>query len=197
MDIEEWNKFTQRLNKLAEWKKWEFFVLLFLGIFYYPLYWVMIRHFKKKKFEGIKYFVHNSDIKLWKFLNAEEQVSIKLKLSKSADYTLLYLDIFNYKTYDLKYLFLTCPYIILLSGEGNYIRPFYLCESDPFISCLYFAINKTCDHDQDDERYRIMEKLVAHKKRMENSTRMNKFLLKFNRYARTVDYGSSPHVFSE
>ena len=113
-----------------------------------------------------------------------------MKISKSADYTQLYLDIFNYKNSDLKYFFLTYPYMILLSGEGNYIRPFYLCESDPFISCLYFAINKTNDVDSDEDRYRIMENLVAHKKRMENSTRMNKFLTKFNRYARTIDYGS-------
>ena len=120
---------------------------------------------------------------------------IKLKISKSADYTLLYLDIFNYKNSDLKYFFLGCPFIMMLSGDGSYLRPYYLCESDPFLSCLYFAINKSSEHDQDDERYRIMENLVAHKKRMENSARMNKFLTKFNRYARTIDFGSSPMEF--
>jgi len=122
-------------------------------------------------------------------------VFIKLKISKSADYTLLYLDIFNYKNSDLKYFFLGCPFIMMLSGDGSYLRPYYLCESDPFLSCLYFAINKSSEHDQDDERYRIMENLVAHKKRMENSARMNKFLTKFNRYARTIDFGSSPMEF--
>lgn len=51
-------------------------------------------------------------------------------MTKSADYTLLYIDVFNYKNSDLKYIFLTCPFIIYFSGEGNYLRPYYICESD-------------------------------------------------------------------
>ena len=55
---------------------------------------------------------------------------MRLKLTKSADYTLLYIDIFNYKNCDMKYIYLTCPFIICMSGEGNFLRPYYLCESD-------------------------------------------------------------------
>lgn len=124
-------------------------------------------------------------------MTIEDLGFIKLKISKSADYTLLHFDIFNYKNSDLKYFFLSCPYIVILSGEGNYLRPLYLCEGNPFLSCLYFAINKVAEKDIEDERYKIMENLVAHKKRMENSAKLNKFLIKFNRYARAIDYGSS------
>lgn len=94
---------------------------------------------------------------------------VRIKLSKSADYTLLYIDIFNYKVSDLKYFFLSCPYIILLSGEGTFLRPLYLCESNPFLTCLYFAINRVVNQEIVDERNKIMENLVHHKKRMENS----------------------------
>jgi hypothetical protein len=54
-------------------------------------------------------------------------------VTKSTDYTLLYLDFFNYKYPNTKYFSLDCPYILYLSGEGNYLRPFYICESDTFI----------------------------------------------------------------
>ncbi len=58
---------------------------------------------------------------------------IKCKVTKSTDYSLLYLDFFNYKYPTMKYFSLDCPYILYLSGEGNYLRPFYICESDTFI----------------------------------------------------------------
>lgn len=51
-------------------------------------------------------------------------------MTKSADYTLLCIDIFIYNNNDLKYIYLRSPIIIYLSGEGNFIRPYYLCESD-------------------------------------------------------------------
>ncbi len=124
----------------------------------------------------------------------EEMDIIQIKISKSADYTLLYLDIFNYKNSDLKYFFLSCPYIVLLSGEGNYVRPYYLCESDPFLSTLHFAINR--GKQMEEERFKILENLVAHKKRMENSASMNSFLVRFNRYARAIDYGASAREFT-
>lgn len=159
---------------------------------YFPIYWVLLRYFKKRKYRRVENFVNCVDIKFFSHIN-DEANTIRVKISKSADYTLLYLDIFNYKNSDLKYFFLMCPYILLLSGEGNYIRPFYLCESDPFLSCLYFAINKS--KVMEDERFKIMENLVAHKKRMENSAQMNSFLGKFNRLARAIDYGSSKEEF--
>lgn len=140
--------------------------MIFFMFVYFPIYWVLLRYFKKRKYRRVENFVNCVDIKFFSHIN-DEANTIRVKISKSADYTLLYLDIFNYKNSDLKYFFLMCPYILLLSGEGNYIRPFYLCESDPFLSCLYFAINKS--KVMEDERFKIMENLVAHKKRMENS----------------------------
>ena len=47
----------------------------------------------------------------------------------------------------------------------------------------------------EDERFKILENLVAHKKRMENSARMNNFLVRFNRYSRAIDYGASEGDF--
>lgn len=47
----------------------------------------------------------------------------------------------------------------------------------------------------EEERFKILENLVAHKKRMENSARMNNFLVRFNRHARTIDYGASSREF--
>jgi hypothetical protein len=97
----------------------------------------------------------------------------------------------------MKYFFLQCPYWLLLSGQGDYLRPYYLCESDPFISCLYYAINRNAiePSSSDEERSHIMDTLMAHKKRLYNSYRLNKFLSKFNRYSRTIDVGAGAVYF--
>jgi hypothetical protein len=52
------------------------------------------------------------------------------------------LDFFLYEKADLKYFNLTNPFIIYLSGEGNFIRPFYLEEQDVFLNAMFFIINR-------------------------------------------------------
>ncbi|CAD8127333.1 unnamed protein product [Paramecium sonneborni] len=184
MDLEEYKRFANKINKFAEWKKQEKILLIFASFLYYPLYWMILTYLKKKKYlRIIEYFNQSNMIKLM------DDQFIKMKISKSADYTLLYFDIFNYKISDLKYFFLACPYYILVSGEGNFLKPFYLCESNPFLSCLYFSINRNKEIHED--RNKILDNLVAHKKRMENSQKLNNFIIKFNRYARAIDVDSN------
>ncbi|CAK65210.1 unnamed protein product (macronuclear) [Paramecium tetraurelia] len=184
MDLEEYKRFANKINKLAEWKKQEKVLLIIFSILYYPLYWVILTYTKKKKYLKIIEYFHQSNI-----MKLMDDQFIKIKISKSADYTLLYFDIFNYKISDLKYFFLACPYYILVSGEGNFLKPFYLCESNPFLSCLYFSINRNKEIHED--RNKILDNLVTHKTRMENSQKLNNFIIKFNRYARAIDVDSN------
>ncbi|CAD8207127.1 unnamed protein product [Paramecium pentaurelia] len=184
MDLEEYKRFANKINKFAEWKKQEKILLIIVSILYYPLYWMILTYIKKKKYLRIIEYFHQSNI-----MKLMDDQFIKIKISKSADYTLLYFDIFNYKISDLKYFFLACPYYILVSGEGNFLKPFYLCESNPFLSCLYFSINRNKEIHED--RNKILDNLVTHKKRMENSQKLNNFIIKFNRYARAIDVDSN------
>ena len=64
-----------------------------------------------------------------------------MKISTSEDYTLCCLDIFNYKASSFKYFTLGSPFTIILAGEGTFFKPFNLNLYDPFLKCLYFAIN--------------------------------------------------------
>lgn len=96
--------------------------------------------------------------KFWKYATAEEQYQIKIKITKSADYTVLYLDVFNYKKSDFKYIFLSCPFITFLSGEGNYLRPFYVNQCDQFLVSLFFTINQ--NDSLQENRNKILDNLV-------------------------------------
>ncbi|CAD8212496.1 unnamed protein product [Paramecium pentaurelia] len=189
MDLEEYKRFANKINKLAEWKKSEKILLAIVCIMYYPLYWMILTYIKKKKYLKIVEYFNQSNI-----MKTIDDQFIKIKISKSADYTLLYFDIFNYKISDLKYFFLACPYYILVSGEGNFLKPFYLCESNPFLSCLYFSINRNKVIHED--RNKILDNLVTHKTRMVNSQKLNNFIIKFNRYARAIDVDSNKFAYN-
>lgn len=87
---------------------------------------------------------------------------LKAKLSKSTDYTLCYIDIFNYYKADLKYFKLESPYLVHLSGEGSFIRSYYLCDADPFLNALFMIINRNISSRFIDDRFKIIDNLVSH-----------------------------------
>jgi len=72
----------------------------------------------------------------------EDKSIVTIKFSKNKDYTNCYLDFFLYQKADIKYFKLSTPFLIYLSGEGNFLRPFYLEEDDIFFRALFFAINR-------------------------------------------------------
>ncbi len=67
---------------------------------------------------------------------------IRVKLTKSKDYTLAYLDFFVYDQSDTQYFTLHSPFPIYLAGEGNFIRPYYLAEDDYFLQILFYLVNR-------------------------------------------------------
>ncbi|CAK63469.1 unnamed protein product (macronuclear) [Paramecium tetraurelia] len=184
---EEYEKFAKNFNEIAAWSKTKYIILNFLAILYYPLYWGWQTKIKKDKYKSLAALLNKNEIpKFWK--QSSDQTYGRFKMTKSADYTLLYIDIFNYKNCDLKYIYLTCPFIIYLSGEGNYLRPFYLCESDQFLVSLFFAVNQTKNSIQN--RQNILTNLVCKDEREENSKEIRRFLKKFNKVAMTLDLGA-------
>ena len=56
----------------------------------------------------------------------EDKNMITIKISKNTDYTICHLDFMVYDYKDLKYFNLSSPFVISLSGEGTFLRPFYL-----------------------------------------------------------------------
>ncbi|CAD8201851.1 unnamed protein product [Paramecium pentaurelia] len=189
---EEYEKFAKNFNEIAAWSKTKYIILNFLAILYYPLYWGWQTKIKKDKYKQLSALLNKNEIpKFWK--QSSDQTYGRFKMTKSADYTLLYIDIFNYKNCDLKYIYLTCPFIIYLSGEGNYLRPFYLCESDQFLVSLFFAVNQTKNSIQN--RQNILTNLVCKDEREENSKEIRRFLKKFNKVAMTLDLGALDQNF--
>ncbi|CAD8125475.1 unnamed protein product [Paramecium sonneborni] len=189
---EEYEKFAKNFNEIAAWSKTKYIILNFLAILYYPLYWGWQTKIKKDKYKLLAALLNKNEIpKFWK--QSSDQTYGRFKMTKSADYTLLYIDIFNYKNCDLKYIYLTCPFIIYLSGEGNYLRPFYLCESDQFLVSLFFAVNQTTNSIQN--RQNILTNLVSKDEREENSKEIRRFLKKFNKVAMTLDFGALDSSF--
>ncbi len=104
--------------------------------------------------------------------------AIKLKISCSDDYTLCFLDIFNYRNTNFKYFTLNCPFSIVLgkfnkklklkfisyfftAGEGNFLKPFHIDENDPFVKSLYISlnINKENSHEIKD-RPKLLEQFI-------------------------------------
>ena len=72
----------------------------------------------------------------------EDKNMVTIKISKNTDYTICYLDFMVYNRPDLRYFNLTAPFVISLSGEGNFLRPFYLEDRDVFFNSLFYIINR-------------------------------------------------------
>lgn len=171
--------------------------MLYLSFIVYPLYWYLLILFKKQKYRRVVKFVETTKLN---FINkdvGESRSLIKIKVSKNTDYTICYLDVFSYHRADLKYFMLSCPYLVYLSGEGNFIRPFYLCQTDPFLNVLYFIVNRNIEkgYEEVNERYRLMGNLVNQKKRLENSSQLSRFVRHFNRASCTLDLDSPVQNF--
>jgi hypothetical protein len=112
-----------------------------------------------------------------------------LKVSKNADYTNLYMDFFEYTKANLRYFLLTSSFLIHLSGEGNFVRPFYLCETDAFFRVLYFVINRSLRESPALQKTRklMLENLVSQHIREENIRLLSRFLYELNQKAYRLD----------
>ena len=129
----------------------------------------------------------------------QDKQLMMMKLSKNADYTHCYMDFFLYEKTDLKYIKLTTPYIVWLSGEGTFIRPFYLCENDVFLNALFYIINRNIDKMEEvaDERQKLCGALCDQNTRRKNSKEFVKFINRFNMQASSLDIGAPNRVFLE
>ena len=94
---------------------------------------------------------------------------VQLKFSKSNDYTLCFLDIFDFGDYSLKYLLLNIPFCIELSGDCSFIKPLYICEDDAFWQSLYFSVNRNSNNHSNE----ILENLLEPKECILNSQILN------------------------
>ena len=143
INLEEYKSFANKINLICRWSKSEkttFFILQYL---YYPLCWYYSVKVKKRKFTKVYQFVsyQKPTQKLWKA--DVDASSMQMKLGKSDDYTLLFIDFLDYSSPKFQnYFKLKMNMIIKVSGEGSFIKPFYLYENDSFLQCMFVVINR-------------------------------------------------------
>ena len=157
---DKYKRFVEIFNKQAKWNRFLGFILRIISLLYYPFYWALLQHLRKKKYHSLLPLIKMKEIAFYKILDPDDLTQIKIKMSVSEDLTLCFIDIFNYKTSSLKYLKLSCPFTIMLAGEGNFFKPFNLNLYDPFLKCLYFSVNKNKEN-QIWDREKINEFLVS------------------------------------
>ncbi|EAR89270.2 transmembrane protein, putative (macronuclear) [Tetrahymena thermophila SB210] len=185
---EQYRKFAERFNQTVKWKLIDKILLVILSFVYYPLYWSYLTRVRKGIYKKARKFFQQNELKIINMNISGQFDKVQIKFSKSIDYTLCYFDIFDYKKSNFKYFFLNIPYFISLSGDGSFIKPLNVNENDVFCKCLYFSINRNRKKEIVNERQRVMENLVNHKLRIDNSKKLNKFIKKFNRYTRSIDF---------
>jgi hypothetical protein len=134
--------FAENFNAAARWNRSEYWLAL-LSSLVYPVYWYYLDRVKKRKYKKLHILLENAiDYNLINNYDYEDRSIVTIKFSKNKDYTNCYLDFFVYERADLKYFTLSSPYILYLSGEGNFLRPFYLEEGDIFFRLMFFVVNR-------------------------------------------------------
>lgn len=100
-----------------------------------------------------------------------------------------------YERADTKYFTLSSPFLIHLSGEGNFLRPFYLEQEDLFFKMMFFVVNRNLSSELEgsqDEKKRLFSNMVSSKKRQFNSKQLIRFTRKLNTLACTLDLSAPP-----
>jgi hypothetical protein len=145
---------------------------------------------KKRKYgKLLTKFEHAKDYNLLNNYDYEDRSILTIKFSKTKDYTNCYLDFFVYERAETRYFTLSSPFIKYFSGEGSFLRPFYLQEDDIFYRMMFFVVNRNFESDNDgrDERSRLFSNMVSQKKRQKNSQDITRFMRKVNTLACTLD----------
>lgn len=208
VSYDKYKRFVEIFNKHAKWGRCLGIILRIISIMYYPLYWFLLQKIRKKKCGNLRSLVKMPEYFFWRIRDLDDMAQIKIKMSISDDMTLCFLDIFNYKSSSLKYFTLSCPFTIMLAGEGNFFKPYSLNLTDPFLKCLYFAINKNKEN-QIRDREKIHDFLVsriycffndiifiyiAHI-RDENISELHAFFKRFNKLASNIDFAALDYMF--
>jgi len=160
VSIDKYKKFVDYFNREAKWSRCLGVILRIISLLYYPFYWLLLQKLRKTKYKNLLLLIKMQEFNLWKIRDPDDLAQIKIKMSVSQDLTLCFIDIFNYKNSSLKYFTLSCPFTIMLAGEGNFFKPFNLNLYDPFLKCLYFSVNKNKEN-QIRDREKINEFLVS------------------------------------
>lgn len=137
-----YENFARKFNKLSQWTNGQEFLIKLLYLIY-PLHWFYYDTVKKRKYRRLcKLLEEFREYNLINNYEFQDKDLITLKFSKNKDYTSCYIDFFFYERADLSYYNLSVPFIIYLSGQGNFIRPFYIEENDPFVKAMNFIVNR-------------------------------------------------------
>ena len=127
-----------------------------LALLIYPLHWYYYDRIKKLKFKKLSALLEESkEFNLINNYDFEDKNMVTIKISKNADYTICNLDFMVYDRANTKYFDLSSPYIITISGEGNFLRPFYLEDRDVFFNTLFYIVNKAQEKNEKQEDEKI------------------------------------------
>ncbi|EGR31082.1 hypothetical protein IMG5_118070 [Ichthyophthirius multifiliis] len=187
-DNKEFKDFAQKVNKILKWKKFDIIIIKILQYIYYPLYWFFLLLIQKKTYKKIKKFIDNEQFPRFIIgLTEQEQKYIIMKISKSDDYSLCFLDIFNYQKINQKYFNIILPTIIHFSGEGNYLKPYYINIRDHFLQSLFYAcISRSQIKTQDNCNIDVFcDNYNYHR---QNGKQFELFIAKLNKYTNQLDF---------
>lgn len=106
--MDEYTRYVELFNQKSRWNKWQI-CICWITIIFYPLYWIVYTRIKKSKFLKV------SSISTKNLINYK-YCTKGLKVSKNADYTNIYFDIFDYKKINNQYITSDSNFLFYLSG---------------------------------------------------------------------------------
>ncbi|EAR93114.2 transmembrane protein, putative (macronuclear) [Tetrahymena thermophila SB210] len=189
-DQRDFAEFAQKVNQTLKWKKIDIIILNILNYLYYPLYWFYLTKVQKKIYKKIKDKIHDEPYpKFLKGSDAVQQKYIRMKITKSDDYSILSLDLFNYSKRNQKYFKKTIPTIIHFSGEGSYLKPYYIWPRDHFLQSVFYSTNsRTLKNKGNPNNVNVF--CSNYKYHRENSQTFEKFIQELNKISSTIDFYS-------
>ncbi|KAL4442577.1 hypothetical protein ABPG74_006979 [Tetrahymena malaccensis] len=189
-DQRDFAEFALKINQTLKWKKVDIIILKILNYLYYPLYWFYLTKVQKKIYKKIKDKIHDEPYpKFLKGSDAVQQKYIRMKITKSDDYSILSLDLFNYSKRNQKYFKKTIPTIIHFSGEGSYLKPYYIWPRDHFLQSVFYSSNsRTLKNKGNPNNVNVF--CSNYKYHRENSQTFEKFIQELNKISSTIDFYS-------
>ncbi|KAL4467477.1 hypothetical protein ABPG72_004545 [Tetrahymena utriculariae] len=190
-DQRDFAEFALKVNQALKWKKIDIIILKILNYLYYPLYWFYLTKVQKKIYKKIKGKIHDEPYpKFLKGSDAVQQKYIRMKITKSDDYSILSLDLFNYSKRNQKYFKKTIPTIIHFSGEGSYLKPYYIWPRDHFLQSVFYSANsRTLKNKGNPNNVNVF--CSNYKYHRENSQTFEKFIKELNKISSTIDFYSN------
>ena len=140
IDIVDYTRFAENLNKRIQWRIWEFLVYLLL-LLMPPLYLMWENYRRKAKYYQLRDYIAHSTEDFWMRIELR-QMSNSLRVHTTDCYTLALLDVLT-MSYRKNSIFpINNPIKLMAKGDGSLVHPFKLEEEDPMLTFIKYSLRK-------------------------------------------------------